>query len=127
MELKIKIKEVKKEWRQLTELETLLTDLSRLNQVPESYKDKLKWQLKLRGITGYDISSERILGLFRTVTIRDATPEEIIAWHCRCVLDIFSKTECLGVFERIRHIPLRDEWVKGIELLEGKEVILELV
>ena len=105
MKLKIKIKEVKEEWRQLTELETLLTDLSRLNQVPESYKDKLKWQLKLRGITGYDISSERILGLFRTVTIRDATLEEYRAWaylqlkeHCTCPERKISSLDCNDCF-----------------------------
>jgi len=131
MKLKIKIKEVKKEWRQLTELETLLTDISRLNQVPESYKDKLKWQLKLRGITGYDISSERILGLFRTETIRDATPKEIIAWHC-----LESYKECDRVDDTCYACPLnviggicvpRKCEERSKKVLEGKEVILELV
>ena len=134
MELKIKIKEVKEEWRQLTELETLLTDLSRLNQVPESYKDKLKWQLKLRGITGYDISSERILGLFRTETIRDATLEEYRAWaylqlkgHCTCTERKLSSVDCGDCFLSGACIASDYKTKIAIYILKGKEVILELV
>ena len=132
MELKIRIKEGKEEWRQLTELETLLTELSRLNQVPESYKDKLKEQLKSRGITGYDISSERILGLFRTETIRDATQGEYGAWHtlqslyvCSYNMPIQLCSQCANNLGPDGCYIVRTRG-RAEGILKGKEVILSV-
>lgn len=130
MELKIKIKEVKEEWKPLCIGMRCIIYVA--ENCPWAIDDGDETEIILID-SGYVTNSIRYKdnshyeGLFRTETIRDATPEEIIAWHCRCVLDICSKTECLGVFERIRHIPAGDEWIKAKELLEGKEVILELV
>ena len=62
-----------------------------------------------------------------------------IAPSCMRVWGSCFKTECLGVFAHIRHVkcpknngtknpcPARDEWVKAKALLEGKEVILEVI
>jgi len=120
-ELKIKIKEVKEDVRKLTIEEWAMYLLSENGN--SIYQHDAEDIVKSWGLIEF---KNGLIGI-RPVTIRDATPEEIIAWHCRCVLDIFSKTECLGVFERIRHIPVRDEWIKAKELLEGKEVILEVI
>ena len=124
MKLKIKIKEVKEEIRELTIEERCLVTVSRIpGGCSERYRAEASAKLDSIGF----VSNLGSRGLFRTETIRDAALEEIIAWHCMRVWDIFSKTECLGVFEHIRHLPVTDEWVKAKELLEGKEVILELV
>ena len=133
-ELKIKIKEVKEEARKLTIEEWAVYLLSENGN--SVYQHAAQDIVKSWGMVEF---VNGLIALFRTETIRDATPEEIIAWHCRCVWDSCFKTECLGVFAHIRNVecpknngtknpcPARDEWVKAKALLEGKEVILEVI
>jgi hypothetical protein len=125
MELKIRIKEVKEEMRKLTIEERCMHSVVTNPTFKDAYRDEVSRHLDKIGFVER-VYDGNVTGLFRKTTIRDATPEEIIAWHCRSVWDICSKTECLGVFEHIRHLPVTDEWVKAKELLEGKEVILSL-
>ena len=136
-ELKIRIKEVKEETRKLTIEERCMYNISK-NGIIDGYipdlisevNDRLKEIGFIEATYDKQIPAEilrEVKGLFRTETIRDATPEEIIAWHWMRVWDICSKTKCLGVFTHIRYLPARDEWVKAKELLEGKEVILEVI
>ena len=142
MELKIRIKEVKEEWKPVCTgmrciihiTENCLWSIVNRDDVETAYKD-----------SGYVINTIRYKddthceGLFRTETIRDATPEEIIAWHCLSIWGSCFKTKCFGVTSRIRDekcpkndgtknpCPARDEWVKAKELLKDKEVILEVI
>lgn len=121
-EFKIKIREVKVEKRHLTIEEWAVYLLSENGN--SIYQHDAEDIVKSWGLIEFE---NGLIGLFRTETIRDATPEEIIAWHWMRVWDICSKTKCLGVFTHIRYLPARDEWVKAKELLEGKEVILEVI
>ncbi len=135
-ELKIKIREVKEETRSITLEEKCMFLLSTDILYSQRLRDEIEKRMDMLGLIRR-IGSENVL--FRTETIRDATPEEIIAWHCGCVWDSCFKTKCLGVFAQIRNVkcpkndgtknpcPARDEWVKAKELLEGKEVILEVI
>ena len=137
-ELKIRIKEVKEETRKLTIEERCMYNISK-NGIIDGYipdlisevNDRLKEIGFIEATYDKQIPAEilrEVKGLFLTETIiRDATPEEIIAWHWMRVWDICSKTKCLGVFTHGRYLPARDEWVKAKELLEGKEVILEVI
>ena len=83
MELKIKIKEVKKEVRELTIEERCLVTVAR-DSTSKEYRDEARARLDSIGlIHSLGFSSDRgMQGKFRTETIRDATPEEIMVWHC---------------------------------------------
>ena len=74
-----------------------------------------------------------LVALFRTETIRDATPKEIIAWHtlqslyvCSHYMPIQLCKHCANNLGHAGcHIVRTRERAEGI--LKGKEVILELV
>lgn len=132
MELKIRIKEVKEEWKPVCTgmrciihiTENCLWSIVNRDDVETAYKD-----------SGYVINTIRYKddthceGLFRTETIRDATPEEIIAWHCtqiwkpcdmiegKCVANCPKKGVCEVVLD----------YKKSMAILEGKDVILEVI
>lgn len=127
MELKIRIKEVKGEWRPITLEEKcmflLLTDM----HYSQKIRDEIRKRLDVLGLL-IRVDSENIV--FRPETIRDATPEEVIAWHCIGIWDSCFNTKCLKCPKNDgtkNPCPARDEWVKAKELLEGKEVILEVI
>lgn len=127
MDLKIKIKEVKEETRPITlEEKCMILILTDMNYSPK-IRDEIEKRMDMLGLIR-SVGSGNIL--FRTETIRDATPEEIIAWHCIGI----AKT--CGVMEWCTDCPKSKEdflcYQSGEarvaeEYLKNKEVILELV
>ena len=124
MELKIKIEEVKEEARKLTREEWAVYLLSENeNSVfQHAAQDIVKsWGL-VEFVNG-------LIGLFRTVTIRDATEIETIAWYCtqiwkQCdMIDVGCYDNC----PKMRGCEVLSDYNKSMTILEGKEVILELV
>jgi len=131
-ELKIKIKEVKEEARKLTIEELAMYLLSENGNSFYQY-DALDI-VKSWGLVEFVNDS---IGLFRTETIRDATPEEIMAWHCTQIWKLCDMTggECYA------NCPKRGwceatvdynceatfDYNKSMTILEGKEVILEVI
>ena len=124
MELKIRIKEVKEEMRELTIEEWAMYLLSK--NVRSIYQHDAQDIVKSWGLIEFE---NGLIGLFRTVTIRDATPEEIMAWHCTQIWKLCDMigVECYDNCPKRGGCLARDEWIKAKELLEGKEVILESV
>ena len=123
-ELKIKIREVNLEKRHLTIEEWAVYLLSENgNSIYQHYAEDI---VKSWGLIEFE---NGLIGLFRTETIRDATPEEIIAWHCtqiwkpcdmiegKCVANCPKKGVCEVVLD----------YKKSMAILEGKEVILEVI
>jgi hypothetical protein len=127
--LKIKIKEVTEETRELT-IEERCLNLVTVALVPGCSKEcRAEASAKLDSI-GF-VSYQGTLGKFRTVTIRDATPKEIIAWHC-----LESYKECDRVDDTCYACPLnvtggicipRKCEERSKKVLEGKEVILLVI
>ena len=128
--LKIKIKEVKEEIRELT-IEERCLNLVTVALVPGCSKEcRAEASAKLDSI-GF-VSYQGTLGKFRTVTIRDATPKEIIAWHtlqslyvCSHNMPIQLCSQCANNLGPIGcNIGRARERAEGI--LKDKEVILSL-
>ena len=135
MKLKIRIKEVKEKKRPMTVFEEALFRIV-ADENKTFYYDEfiLRCKNKLNEIGlstnerdgGY---GKPLIGTFRTETIRDATPEEIIAWHCtqiwkpcdmiegKCVANCPKKGVCEVVLD----------YKKSMAILEGKDVILEVI
>ena len=140
MELKIKIKEVKEETRELTIEERCLV-LVTVAQVPGCSKEcRAEASAKLVSIGFVSsqgtrfVSSLGTLGKFRTETIRDATPEEYRAWtylqlvkHCACPERKISSLDCNDCF--LSGACVASDYKTGIAIyiLKDKEIILELV
>lgn len=128
MELKIRIREVKEDTRLLTAGELCMILVSREDVFSETCRDTIRKELDSIGFVDY-VDYDRAYGLFRTETIRDATPEEIIAWHCiqiwkpcdmiegKCVANCPKKGVCEVVLD----------YKKSMAILIGKEVILEVI
>ena len=138
-ELKIRIKEVKEETRKLTIEERCMYNISK-NGIIDGYipdlisevNDRLKEIGFIEATYDKQIPAEilrEVKGLFRTETIRDATPEEIMAWHCKQIWKLCDMigVECYDNCPKRGGCLARDEWVKAKALLEGKEVILEVI
>ena len=141
MELKIRIKEVKEEERQLTIEEQWMYTLTRIDYISDTLSEEFMSavQKHLNEIGLIDVIPKPYAnwGLFRTETIRDATPEEIIAWHCTQIWKLCDTTggECFA------NCPKRGwceatvdytceatfDYNKSMTILEGKEVILEVI
>lgn len=124
MELKIMIKEVKEEARKFTIEEWAVYLLSENEN--SIYQHAAQDIVKSWGLVEF---VNGLIGLFRTETIRDATPEEIIAWHCTQIWKLcdMNGDECYDNCPKRGGCLARDEWVKAKALLEGKEVILEVI
>ena len=135
MKLKISIKEVKEEWKPVCTgmrciihiTENCLWSIVNRDDVETAYKD-----------SGYVINTIRYKddthceGLFRTETIRDATPDEVIAWHILAVDKACWNHDCeicnIGkVYSCLYCVCDSNEANNARELLKDKEVILELV
>ena len=123
--LKLKVKEVKVEARKLTVEEWAVYLLSENKN--SIYQHDAKEIVKSWGLVEF---VNGLIGLFRTVTIRDATPKEVIAWHC-----LESYKECDRVDDTCYACPLnvtggicipRKCEERSKKVLEGKEVILSL-
>ena len=124
MELKIKIKEVKEEARKLTIEEWAVYLLSENGN--SVYQHAAQDIVKSWGMVEF---VNGLIGLFHTETIRYATPEEIMAWHCTQIWNLcdMNGDECYDNCPKRGGCLARDEWVKAKALLEGKEVILEVI
>jgi ribosomal protein S1 len=94
--LKLKVKEVKVEARKLTVEEWAVYLLSENKN--SIYQHDAKEIVKSWGLVEF---VNGLIGLFRTVTIRDATPKEVIAWHC-----LESYKECDRVDDTCYACPL---------------------
>ena len=140
--LKLKIKDVKEEMRDLTIEERCMYNISK-DGIKDGYIpdfiSKVNNRLKEIGFIEamYDeqIPAEilrELKGKFRTVTIRDATPKEVIAWHtlqshyvCSHNMPIQLCNQCANNLGHDGcYIGRTREHAEGI--LEGKEVILSL-
>ena len=128
--LKIKIKEVKEEMRKLTIEERclILPTVTRVPNWSEEFRDAARAKLDSIGF----VSNRGTQGLFRTETIRDATPKEIIAWHTLQSLYVCSHNMpiqlCSQCANNLGPIGCNIGRTRGRaeEILKGKEVILSL-
>ena len=128
MELKIKIKEVTEETRELTIEEWAVYLLSKNEK--SSYQHAARDIVKSWGFVSY----QGTLGKFRTETIRDATLEEYRAWaylqlkgHCTCTERKLSSVDCDDCFLSGACIASDYKTGNAIYILKDKEIILELV
>ena len=128
MELKIRIKEVKEEARKLTIEEWAVYLLSKNgNSIHQHEAEDI---VKSWGLIEFE---NDLMGHFRTKTIRDATPKEIIAWHtlqslyvCSHYMPIHLCDQCANNLGHTGcYIGRTREHAEGI--LKGKEVILEVM
>lgn len=130
-ELRIKIKEIVEEKRDLTEEEDLILHIYR-NTHSDWICDTIKQFWK---DTGFDYKhyEDGNNGTFRKETIRDETPEEEDAWWylfkakgCQKRLNARNAggCDCIISGECINTLHRRE---KAETILKGKEVILELV
>jgi len=138
MNVKLTIKETTEETKIMTIPERCMYNVSIDCTFTQEFRDLVKRELDKIGFVKI-VGPRCQLGIFRKVTIRDATPEEVIAWHCISIWGICFKTKCFGVTACIRDekcpkndgtknpCPVRDEWDRAEEILEGKEVIVEVV
>lgn len=131
MELKIRIKETKLELRGLTREEWFARKIPLKEQKVREFLDEVGYVYTTHRYDGGEYGS----ALFRKETIRDATPLEGAAWHhlqqckycdgCK-VMDGKRTKEC--IFCGIAPCPSFSGTKQAAEkLLEGKEIILELV
>ena len=129
MNVKLTIKE--KKTRKLTDEEKIMIDVCKFlgpKMDTKSLYNVCRDYLANRGLIFADGFIYELETPSSTTTIRDATPEEIIAWHCT---QIWKQCDMIGV-ECYANCPkkggcrARREWLKAKALLEGKEVILSL-
>lgn len=142
-ELKIRIKEVKEETRKLTIEERCMYNISK-NGIIDGYipdlisevNDRLKEIGFIEAMYDKQIPAEilrEVKGLFRTETIRDATPDEVIAWHIleldnACWQHPDCKTCVIGIAGDCLYEDCEsNEANNAREILKGKEVILEVI
>ena len=126
MNVKLQIREVKVEKRHLTIEEWAMYLLSENGN--SIYQHDAEDIVKSWGLIEFE---KGLTGLFRTETVRDATPKEMIAWHC---LQLYK--ECDNVDDTCYACPLnvtggicipRKCEERSKKVLEGKEVILSLI
>ena len=129
MELKIRIKEVKEETMPITLEEKCMFLFSTDMHHSQKIRDEIRKRWDALGLIRC-VDSENVL--FRVETIRDASPEEIIAWHCveiyNSCITIDDSWIC-GVCPRgdKDDCSVKENYDKACELLKGKEVILEVL
>lgn len=123
-ELKIKIREVNLEKRHLTIEEWAVYLLSENgNSIYQHYAEDI---VKSWGLIEFE---NGLIGLFRTETIRDATPEEIIAWHCTQIWKpcYMIGGDCFANCPKRGGCEAESDYNKSMAILIGKEVILEVI
>ena len=133
MKLKIKIEEVKEETRELTIEEQCMYTLTHIEYIGDTpskeFMSAVQKHLNEIGLIDVIPKPYANLGLFRTVTIRDATEIETISWHCT---QIWKPCDMIGG-ECFTNCPKKGgceviaDYNKSMTILEGKEVILEFV
>ena len=126
-ELKIKIKEVKEDVRKLTIEEWAMYLLSENGN--SVYRHDARDIVKSWGLVEF---VNGLTGLFRTETIRDATPKEIIAWHtlqslyvCSHDMPIQLCSQCANNLGPDGCYIVRTRG-RAEGILKGKEVILSV-
>ena len=125
MELKIRIKEVKEEMRELTIEERCLMTVAWGPCCSKEYRAEASAKLDLIGVVSY----QGTLGKFRTVTIRDATEIETIAWHCTQIRKScdMNGVDCYANCPKRLGCEVVLDYKKSMAILEGKDVILEVI
>ena len=138
MKLKIKIKEVTEETRELTIEEQCMYTLTHIKYTGDTpskeFMSAVQKHLNEIGLIDVIPKPHANWGLFRTVTIRDATPEEYRAWtylqlvkHCTCPERKTNSLDCNDCFLSGACVASDFKTKIAIYILNGKEVILELV
>ena len=129
-ELKIKIREVKVEERHLTIEERCMATISNALGCSKSFRDEVNTKLDSIGF----VSNQCAQGLFRTETIRDATPDEYRAWaylqlqkHCSCAERKTSSLDCHDCFLSGACIASDFKTANARFMFRGKEIILEVI
>ncbi len=121
MELKIRIKEFTDEVKPLTIEEQCMYSVANNSMYEDAYRDEVRRHLDKIGFIGC-VYEGNVTGFFRTETIRDATVDEVIAWHS---IQMHNEYDGLrGIFYGLPVFNTDDE---SHELLKNKEIILELV
>ena len=129
MKLKIKIKEVKDEERRLTVEEQCMFSKSQSTCggiLTVLATDKLRKLGFVKLVKGVDV------GLFHTETVRDATPAEIMAYHCikihdECGLKVNECDTCVMNIWAYCTCGIGKLFLKSTKILKDKEIILEVV
>jgi len=128
--LKIKIKEVTEETRELT-IEERCLNLVTVALVPGCSKEcRAEASAKLNSI-GF-VANRGSQGKFRTETIRDATQEEIIAWYCIqshivCLTTDVATCRACPKNRGSNQCKMLEDYFESKKILKDKEIILELV
>ena len=131
MKLKIKIKEVKEERRPLTIEERCMHSVATNPDYIDSYRGEVSRRLDKIGFVKR-VHDGDIDGVFRTETIRDATPAEIMAYHCikihdECGLKVNECDTCVMNIWAYSTCGMGKLFLKSTKILKDKEIILELV
>ena len=129
MNVKLTIKE--KKTRKLTDEEKIMIDVCKFlgpKMDTKSLYNVCRDYLANRGIIFADGFIYELETPSSTTTIRDATPEEIMAWYCTQIFKLcdMNGDECYDNCPKRGGCLAVDEWVKAKALLESKEVILSL-
>ena len=115
MNVKLQIKEVKEERRGLSDFEWYAYFAGQCIVEPLIYLDKVGLDLK-------SVDKFERVGTFRTETIRDATLEEINAWH---ILEL-DKIRCKRAYSNNIELTTRPDNKEFEKLLLDKEIIFEV-
>lgn len=131
MELKIKIKEVEEETRDMIVEERCMYITAHDPNYTDSFRKDIENRLDDIGFIEL-VTPSGVKGLFRKETIRDATPEEYRAWVYlqlikHCVEIRMRSSDCQDCFMHGVCIATDFKTTKARSILKGKEVILELV
>lgn len=127
MNVKLTIKE--KKTRKLTDEEKIMIDVCKFlgpKMDTKSLYNVCRDYLANRGLIFADGFIYELETPSSTTTIRDATPEEVMAWHCT---QIWNPCYMIGVECLVNWrggCELLSEYNKAMTILEGKEVILTL-
>ena len=138
MKLKIRIKEVETTERELTVEESAMVAIVKDSRYNDTYSARMEHKLKEIGfketIEEYNIGNPLKMetAIFRKETIRDATEEEYIAWHC---IDLRKHCKVLSNDDDCHNCPKSppsrcygtEDEKAAVQILKGKEVILEVV
>ena len=132
MKLKIRIKEVVKEERRPLTLEERCMYLVASNpNYIESYRNEARHHLDNLGLL-WLVDHDDEYGLFQTETIRDATPEEIIAWYCIqshivCLTTDAATCRACPKNRGSNQCKMLEDYFESKKILKSKEIILEVV
>ena len=139
MKLKIKIKEVKEEEREMTTFEEAVYNIARHgagDNYHERFVSRCKNKLKEIGLSEDKSGGGHgnpLIGYFRTETIRDATLDEYRAWaylqlkeHCSCTERKTSSLDCDDCFLSGVCIASNFKTANARFMFRDKEVILEV-